>query len=155
MKTLHQDPLLKQQMNNSASRPSSETVTGSTPDPVRPELPSNDPSFVCRSVSSWDEVTETSGDVFCTYPNDPPPPSSQEPIIGCTGIVTSQVQLDSVRDCTVLYGSIDFYYSTITVINLPLLERITGQVFLYETNRLTDLLVPALTSIEGSSYSSL
>ena len=46
-RTLHQDPL-------------TETVTGSTPDPVRPELPSNDlfQFFVCRSVSSWDEVTE-------------------------------------------------------------------------------------------------
>ena len=57
-------------------------------------------------------------------------PSSQEPIIGCTGTVTSQAQVDSVRDCTVLNGAIDFHNSTITMINLPLLEQITGKVFL-------------------------
>ena len=132
----------------SASTPSSETITGSTPEPVRPELPSNDPSIsglFCRDVSSWDGVTEDSGDVFCTPAADPP--SSREPIIGCAGIVTSQAQLDSVRDCTVLYGSIDFHNSTIMVINLPLLEHITGEVFLKDNYRLTNLLLPALTSI--------
>ena len=129
--------------------PTSFNETGSTPDPVRPELPSNDPDpdLLCRGVSSWDGVTEDSGNIFCSP--EPTRPSSQEPIIGCTGIVTSQAQLDSVRDCTVLHGSIDFYILTITVINLPLLEQITGEVFLYENNRLTNLLLPALTSIGG------
>ena len=143
---------------NSASRPSSETVdeesastpsneTGSTPDPVRPELPSNDPDpdLLCRGVSSWDGVTEDSGNIFCSP--EPTRPSSQEPIIDCTGIVTSQAQLDSVRDCTVLWGSLQFDSSAITVINLPLLEQITGEVFLVGNYRLTNLLLPALTSI--------
>ena len=119
-----------------------------TPEPVRPELPSNDPNVIfCRGVSSWDGVTEESGDVFCEP--EPTRPSSREPLIGCAGTVTSQAQVDSVRDCTVLYGSIDFDSSAITVINLPLLEHITGKVLLEDNYRLTDLLLPALTSIEG------
>ena len=119
-----------------------------TPEPVRPELPSNDPDVIfCRGVSSWDSVTEDSGDVFC----DPEPtrPSSREPLIGCAGTVTSQAQVDSVRDCTVLNGSIDFHRSDVTMINLPLLEHITGKVLLEDNDSLTNLLLPALTSIEG------
>ena len=129
--------------------PSNETVTGSAPGPVTTELPSNDPTRFCRGVSSWDEVTEDSGDVFCIPV--PTRPSSQEPIIGCTGTVTSQAQVDSVRDCTVLNGSIDFHRSDVTMINLPLLEQITGKVLLEDNDSLTNLLLPALTSI-GASF---
>ena len=130
-----------------------------TPEPVTPEQvtpeSSNDRTpfrwaqcpIGCRSVSSWDGVTEESGDVFCEP--EPTRPSSPEPLIGCAGTVTSQAQVDSVRDCTALYGSIDFESSAITVINLPLLEHITGKVLLEDNYRLTDLLLPALTSIEG------
>ena len=128
--------------------PTSFNVTGSTPEPVRPELPSHDPSRSCRGVSSWDGVTEGFGDVFCSPPTEPVNPTSREPIFGCTGTVTTQAQLDSVRDCTVLYGSIYLRYDSVTVINLPLLEQITGEVFLSRTSRLTKILLPALTSVD-------
>ncbi len=72
-------------------------------------------------------------------------PTSQEPNMECVGDVTSQAQLDSVRDCTVIWGSIRFNDSDVTVINLPLLEEITGRVFLQDNSRLTKILLPALT----------
>ena len=57
-------------------------------------------------------------------------------------------QLDSIRDCTVLYGSIYLRYDSVTVISLPLLEQITGEVFLQGNYRLTKILLPALTSVD-------
>ena len=100
------------------------------PGPVTTEQPPTYTSPPCRSVSPWDGVTEDSGDVFCSPPDDPTRPPPPAPIIGCTGTVTFPEQLDSIRDCTVLNGAIEVHNSTITMINLPLIEQITGKVFL-------------------------